>query len=228
MESSAEDVRRGADISAALSPRSVRPPTGVRLRVGIGAVAVLGVVALIVTVLVSMAGASGSTSTEPRVSITSTARARAGEPSPSPSTAQTFVHVLGAVARPGLYPLGPGSRVVDAVAAAGGFTADANQGGVNLARPVVDGEQLVVPAVGEPVPQTSAPAGAASAPAGKLDLNAATAEQLETLPRVGPALSARILQWRTENGRFTSVDDLLEVPGIGEKTLDGFRELVTI
>ena len=135
-----------------------------------------------------------------------------------------FVHVLGQVARPGLYELSEGDRAVDAVAAAGGFTDNADPGGINLARLLSDGEQLVVPAVGELPPTSGA---GYSAGSGKINLNSADATALDTLPRIGPAMAQRIIDWRQANGRFSSVDDLLAVAGIGQKTLDGLRDLVT-
>lgn len=137
-----------------------------------------------------------------------------------------YVHVSGAVRTPGLYVLPAGSRVVDAIAAAGGFADDADRDGVNLARTVTDGEQIVVPVAGA-APETGAPATAGGANT-LIDLNTATAEQLDTLPRVGPAMADRIIAWRTENGRFTSVDDLLSVPGIGDKMLAAIRDLVHV
>jgi competence protein ComEA len=145
--------------------------------------------------------------------------------------AELYVHVFGAVTAPGLYRLAEGARVVDAVAAAGGMTADADAAGVNLARPVADGEQLRVPAVGEAPPPPAPEAGGAVGPgaAGALvDLNTADAATLDTLPRVGPTTAQRIIAWREENGAFTSVEDLLAVPGIGEKMLATLRELVTV
>jgi competence protein ComEA len=146
-------------------------------------------------------------------------------PSP-PSAGSVYVHVAGAIERPGLYRLPTNARVVDAVAAAGGFSDDAAPAGVNLARPVSDGEQLHVPEEGEEN-EMSTPG---TAPRGddRIDLNTADAAALETLPRIGPALAARIIDWREQNGRFTSVDDLLAVTGIGEKLLSGIRDLVTV
>lgn len=132
-----------------------------------------------------------------------------------------YVHILGQVAHPGLYALRDGDRGVDIVAAAGGFTAEADRAGINLARFLSDGEQIVVPAVGEVV---ATPGGAAG---GLVNLNTADAAALDTLPRIGPALAERILAWREENGRFTSVEDLLDVPGIGDAVLEGLRDLVT-
>ena len=133
-----------------------------------------------------------------------------------------FVHVLGEVARPGLYELSEGDRVVDAVAAAGGMTDAADPAGVNLARLLSDGEQLAVPAVGEVV--ASAPGIVAD---GRVDLNTADAAALDTLPRIGPAMAQRIIEWRESNGPITSVDDLLAVSGIGTKTVEALRPLVT-
>lgn len=133
-----------------------------------------------------------------------------------------LVHVLGAVVSPGLYELREGDRVVDAVAAAGGFADDAEQGGVNLARLVADGEQLAVPVIGQE------PAPGEPAADGRVNLNTADEAALETLPRVGPALAARIIQWREANGGFTAVEDLMSVSGIGEKTFEGLKDLVTL
>jgi competence protein ComEA len=134
-----------------------------------------------------------------------------------------YVHVLGAVERPGLYVLDADARLVDAVAAAGGTTDGADLAAVNLARRVEDGEQVVVPVAGA-VP------GTAGAPQtdDRVDLNTADQAALETLPRIGPALAERIIAWRDDNGRFSSVDDLLAVPGIGEKLLAGLRDGVRV
>jgi competence protein ComEA len=218
-------------------------PRGPRWRVGAGAVVVLVLAVLAITVLVSATatrGGAGETAITSPPSSGQGSAAPSGPPgSPGPPV---FVHVHGRVAQPGLYELAAGARVVDVVAAAGGFTEDADQGAVNLARPLVDGEQLLVPAVGE-VPAggsgaggTGAGAGAGSGAAGAgggtggglVDLNSADATALETLPGVGPATSAAVLEWRRQNGSFRSVDDLLEVPGIGEKTLESLRPLVTV
>ena len=150
-------------------------------------------------------------------------RSSASEVVASPTLApggSIYVHVLGAVLAPGLYELSDGDRAVDAIAAAGGFAEGADETQLNLARFVADGEQLVVPVMG------AAPApGEAS---GKVNLNTATLEQLETLPRVGPALAQRILDWRETNGRFSAATDLLNVTGIGQKTFDGLKDDVTV
>ena len=140
-------------------------------------------------------------------------------------SASVFVHVSGSVATPGLYVLKEGARVVDAVAAAGGFAPGADETAVNLARPLSDGEQLLVPVMGAAAEEAGAPAPAGD---GRVNLNTADAAQLDTLPRIGPAMAERIIQWRDENGRFTSVEDLLAVPGIGDKMLETLRDLVTV
>lgn len=143
--------------------------------------------------------------------------------------AALYVHVSGQVAAPGLYVLPSGARVVDAIAAAGGFARLADDSAVNLARPVTDGEQLVVPKEGEAEAAAARGGGApASGQGSSIDLNTADAAALETLPRIGPALAQRIIEWRDANGRFTAVEDLLAVPGIGDKMLEALRELVRV
>jgi competence protein ComEA len=144
------------------------------------------------------------------------------------------VHVVGAVRRPGLFRLREGARVADAVARAGGATGKAYLAGLNLAAPLVDGIQVVVPtraaagdgtgssAGGEP-----AEPGAAGALGPKLSLATATAEELDELPGVGPVTAQTIIDYRTEHGPFRSVDDLDAVPGIGPTRVEQLRELVT-
>ena len=140
-----------------------------------------------------------------------------------PAPAEIYVHVLGAVERPGLYVLRADSRVVDALAAAGGSTDAADLAGVNLARRVEDGEQILVPVVGAVADPSAPPSGD-----GTVDLNTADQAALEELPGIGPALAERIVAWREDNGRFRTVDDLLAVPGIGEKVLEGLRDGVRV
>ena len=145
------------------------------------------------------------------------------------------VHVAGAVALPGVYRLAPDSRVIDAVAAAGGAAVDAAADAVNLAAPLRDGDRVYLPRLGEapPVPAgvtSSAGAGPPSsgAPAGPVDLNTATAEQLDTLPGVGPSTAQAIVDHRNTNGPFASVDGLTDVRGIGPAKLESLRALVTV
>jgi competence protein ComEA len=154
---------------------------------------------------------------------TSTVVAPGDAPTAAPASTVIYVHILGQVARPGLYELPDGARAVDAVAAAGGFTEQADAAGLNLARFVSDGEQIVVPAIGETALTSPGMAGD-----GRVNLNTADAAALDTLPGVGPATAAKILAWREEHGRFESVEDLLDVGGIGEAKLDAIRDLVTV
>src|SRR5262245_5984089 len=138
---------------------------------------------------------------------------------------RVVVDVVGAVRRPGLYRLRQGSRIADAVARAGGATAKADLAQVNLAAPLADGEQVVVPrrgAVGAAAGSGSSP----GVPAGPVQLSTATLEQLDTLPGVGPATAQKILDYREKHGAFSSVDELDAVPGIGPKRLEQLRELV--
>jgi competence protein ComEA len=153
------------------------------------------------------------------------------------SPSSIVVHVAGAVTAPGVHALGPSARVADAVAAAGGAAPDADLDGVNLAAPLADGQRVYVPRIGE-VDPTSVPndapaangggASGSTAPTGPVDLNTATAGDLEALPGVGPATAAAILDDRARNGPFASVDDLDRVSGIGPAKLDALRELVTV
>lgn len=137
---------------------------------------------------------------------------------------ELVVHVIGEVVRPGVIHLADGARVEDAVEAAGGATVEADLSAINLARLVVDGEQILVPAPGEAVP-ASVQAGESSGP---LDLNQADADALDGLPGIGPVLAERIVAWRVEHGRFSSVDELAEVSGIGPALLSDLRDLVRV
>jgi len=163
----------------------------------------------------------------------------AGSPAPT-AGGELVVHVVGQVVRPGLVRLRPGARVADAITAAGGTRAAADVAALNLARLVVDGEQIRVPKPGEaPVgpavagqPGGSGPAGGTSSSSGSggapVSLNSADAVALDTLPGVGPVLAQRIIDWRTEHGRFTSVDELGEVSGIGDKLMAQLRPRLTL
>ncbi len=188
---------------------------GGRRLVPLVAAAVLAVVVLVVAILVAASRASGSTDERAVVPVERS----------TPSATPLLVHVSGAVRSPGLVSLPAGSRVVDALAAAGGATASADQGAINLAARLTDGQQVVVPKRGAaPAPaSTGGGTGAATAP---VSLSSATAQQLETLPRIGPALAARIIAYRQAHGGFSSVDDLGQVGGIGPKTLAGLKDLV--
>lgn len=158
------------------------------------------------------------------------------------SGTQLVVHVAGAVGAPGLVRIPEGSRVADAVAAAGGATGEADLTRVNLAAPMTDGSMVVIPARGDPSGPVEAPdtgsavqpspgsaAGTGSgAGASVVNLNTAGEAELQTLPRVGPVLAARIIAWRTEHGPFQRAEDLDAVPGIGEAMLAALLPLVAV
>ncbi|MHA3683281.1 helix-hairpin-helix domain-containing protein [Leucobacter sp. HY1908] len=277
---SASDARAAADTEAferapGLSLR-IRLVRAVRAPVLAG-VAVF-VVAVVATIGIAVAGSLGAQLPGERPAPDSTTQAledaaaqgafespaSAASSAGSDSSADTstsvvgevYVHVVGAVGTPGVVKLRAGARVQDAIDAAGGPTEEAVLAGVNLARVVADGEQLLVPdaealeamaAAASAGADAGADAGAGAAgdagatasasPQGSsgaqgsaslVNINTADAALLETLPRVGPALAGRIIDWRTQNGGFQSVDQLLEVSGIGVKTLEGFRDRVTV
>ena len=146
------------------------------------------------------------------------------------SGGRVFVHVAGAVRKPGVYTLRAGSRVAEAVERAGGARASADLSAVNLAAKLEDGRQVLVPKrVGGGVAAAAAPgATVPGAPAQPIDLNTATLEQLDTLDGVGPATAQKIIDYRTEHGGFSSVDELGQVSGIGEKRMAALRDHVRV
>ncbi|MFF9562583.1 ComEA family DNA-binding protein [Leifsonia sp. NPDC014704] len=211
-------------------------PGARRVRVGVGAAIVLAIVAAVVAVLVSATAQQG-TSVDLGATDPPSADASGGASSGTPAGGgRLLLHITGAVREPGLVDLPAGSRVVDAVAAAGGAADDADIAAINLARPVADGEQLVVPRIGDPPPvggaassgSSAATGGAAGATGAPVNLNTATPAELETLPRIGPTLAQRIADWRASNGRFGAVTDLLKVSGIGQKLFDGLKDRVVV
>lgn len=156
-----------------------------------------------------------------------------GTSSPTAKAAPVVVHVVGQVRKPGVVRLVAGARVQQALTAAGGVLRTADLDRVNLARLVVDGEQILVPRPGEAVVSLggAAPGGGTpggSATAAIVDLNTAALPELDSLPGVGPVLAQRILDWRAENGRFTSIDELGEVSGIGDAVLTRLRPRVRV
>ena len=152
----------------------------------------------------------------------------------SPARAVLVVHVVGAVRRPGLYRLREGARVADAVARAGGSTRRAELAALNLAAPLVDGTQVLVPArvrMAGIAPSgdadVTAPDAAVAGLGAKVSLGTATADELDELPGVGPVTAQKILDYRAEHGPFRSVDELDAVPGIGPTRVEQLRDLVT-
>jgi competence protein ComEA len=187
-------------------------------RRGVLALLLVGAVAALVAGAVQLRGRPHELTAPP-------ALVRAGTPAASSSpTGEVVVSVAGTVRRPGLVHLPAGSRVDDAVRAAGGLTAGGQVGLLNLARRLVDGEQVLV---GVAAAGATGASGAAVT-GGLLDLNAATADAIDGLPGIGPVLAQRIVDWRTEHGRFASVDQLREVPGIGESKYAQLKSKVTV
>lgn len=167
------------------------------------------------------------------------------DPATATTVGSVVVHVAGAVHQPGVVTLPAGSRTIDAVDAAGGFVPGADPDRVNLAAPLIDGSRLVVPLVGQVAPVELVPdaggtqgggatarsadrTGSPPSSAAPVDLNTADAAALDALPGVGPATAAAIISHRDEHGPFSSVEDLLDVRGIGEAKLDALRDLVTV
>ena len=183
----------------------------------------LAVVLVPLVLLLTVAGSrlAGVGTSRGPASVAPLARA----PSASSGTRPLLVvHVVGAVRRAGLFRLRDGSRVADALARAGGPTRRADLAAVNLAAPLVDGEQVVVPRRGPP---GSTESSAAPGSGTKVSLGSATVEQLDELPGVGPVTAQKIVDWRATHGPFRSVDDLDEVPGIGPARIEQLRDLVT-
>lgn len=139
------------------------------------------------------------------------------------------VHVSGAVASPGVCYLPEGSRAADAVEAAGGFAEGAAEDSLNLARVLADGEQLIVARTDELATSNSSPGAAAPAPeSAKININTATSEELQELDGVGEATAEKIIKEREENGPFATVEDIMRVPGIGEKKFEAMRNDITV
>jgi competence protein ComEA len=137
---------------------------------------------------------------------------------PTSTPGMLIVYVSGAVATPGVYTLPEGSRVAEAIEAAGGFVGGAEQDKVNLAQQLEDGEQINVPGLVD----------TSHVNAGRVDINTATVTELETLPGIGPTAAQAIVDYRLENGPFQAIEDIQNVPGIGPATYDGIRDYITI
>ena len=150
---------------------------------------------------------------------------------PVPTEKPIVIQVTGAVPRPGVYALAQGSRVQDAISAAGGFLVDADKTGINLARALADGEQLDIPYTNgsSPVIATEAPvATEAPSTAELVNINTASSTELDTLPGIGPTTAQKIIDYRTQNGPFVSIEDIINVSGIGPGTYEKLKDLITV
>ena len=235
------------------------PAPALRWRLGLRAAVLLGVLAVAVGAVFWWQTASGRPQILPLAGISAGPAAESGprdgvgdggdagedggglpgvtEP-PGNSAGPMVVHVAGAVAAPGVVTLPAGSRVHDAIGAAGGGTSDADLNRLNLALVVEDGQKIHVPRQGEATPPISESAGAPGAAGGagggpgsggaKVNLNTAGAAELDTLPKVGPVLAQRIVDWRADHGPFKSVEELDAVDGVGPKMLEALLPLVTV
>ncbi|OBF96152.1 competence protein ComEA-like protein with helix-hairpin-helix repeat region [Mycolicibacterium flavescens] len=216
-------------------------------RAGVVALGGVGLIAVLVTVFVLLRDDTPAVAAAklPPVQMVSSASPTPGGTPPEPG-APVVVSVVGLVHKPGLVTLAQGARIADALTAAGGPLDGADLVGLNMARRIADGEQIVVgiaPAAGEPAAMGSSVSTGVAAPAstntpstgdsgapagGTVDLNTATVEQLDTLPGIGPVTAAAIVAWRDANGRFTSVEQLGDVDGIGPARLEKLRDLVHV
>jgi competence protein ComEA len=211
-------VERWLPGGAARQPGRRRVPALVVIAVAIGAAVATGAV-------LTSGDVTGEPAPDLPLAVSSTAPGQASEP----GTGNTIVvSVVGLVVRPGLVTLPEGARVADAVREAGGPVAGADLSGLNIARRVADGEQIYV---GVPAPAERQPAGTGLDPSsngGKIDLNSASIAQLDTLPGVGQVTAQRIVDWRTKHGRFTRVEQLREVDGIGPARYAQLKDLVMV
>jgi competence protein ComEA len=198
----------------------------------VGAGVLVGLVAAVIGVRVLDADEGGSA---PSATLPFTTTTTAGPT--TTALARIVAHAAGAVAEPGVYEVAAGSRVADLLDASGGPTPDADLDRVNLAAPLADGQRIYVPRRGEVSPpvvveggagRSGGAGGGSSADSGPIDLNSADVDALDALPGVGPSTASAIVEHRESKGPFTSVDQLLDVRGIGPAKLDALRDLVTV
>lgn len=178
---------------------------------------------------VAVAALGRSAATDVPIAPVSVSAVAPSPPSPSP-VVLLRVHVAGAVREPGVVSLPEGTIVQDAISAAGGLAEDADPAQLNLAAPVSDGMQVIIGTAAEPWGEVvgAAPDSAQQGAGGPVNLNSATRGDLESLPGVGPVMAEAIIAWREENGRFSSVEELQEISGIGPKTFQKLQPLVTV
>jgi len=229
--------RRLAQLAASFEGEVAAPPAETRARADathvrrrlepshVRVVLTLVVAGAVLLVWWLLAGRPRSEPVAQPVALTTTTSAPSSAAGAASEVTELVVDVAGKVKRPGIVTLPAGSRVHEAIAAAGGLKGDVDTSALNMARVLADGEQVLVGL--EPV---AAPAGVTGSgvPPAVVNLNTATTEQLDTLPGVGPVTAQAIIAWRVENGRFASVDQLLDVKGIGDATLAELRDLVMI
>ncbi len=155
---------------------------------------------------------------------------------PVPTAAPITVYVSGKVNQAGLYSLPIGSRLNDAILAAGGFAKDANYAGFNLAEALVDGEQIDIPGIATPAPssafvnpiQAEGSTSTQVSTPGVVNINTASLEQLDTLPGIGPTTAQKIIDYRTANGPVATIEAIMDVPGIGQVKFDNMKDLITV
>ncbi|HEY2814128.1 MAG TPA: helix-hairpin-helix domain-containing protein [Acidimicrobiales bacterium] len=206
---------------------------GVELSVARVALAVAAVAVAIVAAVVVLHPLSSTARPEDSLPLASAAPSSASSSAvtsaPSTTAPQLIVQAAGAVVHPGVYTIASTARVNDLMTAAGGFAPDADPDQVELAATLTDGERVYVPRVGETVSPPGGASGSSSAASqGPIDLNRASESDLEALPGIGPALAQAIVDYRTQHGAFTSIDDLTNVRGIGPAKLEQLRPLVKV
>jgi len=216
------DRAEETEVAEQIEVEPLPPPRFSRLHVGVVAVLVVSRLLVAGWVLLRSRPVPIACPAAP-LTLSTPAPAGGGSASSAPNATTIVVHVAGAVRRPGLVRLREGSRVHDALSAAGGLTRAARPGDLNLAQLLTDGQQVLIGTAEQPVTEVRdgggpPPTGGGNSPAAAVDLNRATATELEQLPGVGPVTAANIVGWRQQHGRFRSVSELQQVDGIGPKT----------
>ncbi|MEV7395894.1 helix-hairpin-helix domain-containing protein [Aeromicrobium sp. NPDC092404] len=235
-ETRAEIARRrlaqlAASFDAELPPADEPEQAAARRTVELPHVRVLATIAVAASVLLVWWLLSGRPETSEPAAPLAFAETSAPAGAAKATDPELIIDVVGKVRKPGIVTLPKGSRVYQAIEAAGGLKGRVDTASLNMARILTDGEQILVglePVGAAPAPATGGGGSPASGTGATVNLNTATAEQLDTLPGVGPVTAQAILDWREENGRFGSVEDLLDVKGIGDATLAELRDHVSV